>query len=192
MAHSNFLKLNHWSVSTTLPRLREPHTISIDGLVSESICSGHPSQPLWHRTSSSIGLSVLQTLDFPWTWPWSSVAWLSGWSGVITNSKCRRIGLFLFSFCLVREIFHQTFHSLERIQSYLDIDHEPKATEAGRPPAAWPNSGELKVDGLSARYSAVSWIFFVLEITTNRCRLIDRLARRCSMTFLSTSRPANG
>ena len=60
--------------------------------------------------------------------------------------------LFLFS----REIFHQTFHSLERIQSYLDIDHEPKATEAGRPPAAWPNSGELKVDGLSARYSAVS------------------------------------
>jgi hypothetical protein len=57
-------------------------------------------------------------------------------------------------------------HSLERIQSYLDIDHEPKATEAGRPPAAWPKSGELKVDGLSARYSAVSWLFFNAKIST--------------------------
>jgi len=50
--------------------------------------------------------------------------------------------------------FEVQANSLERIQSYLDIDHEPTATEAGRPPAAWPKSGELKVDGLSARYSA--------------------------------------
>ena len=46
-------------------------------------------------------------------------------------------------------------HSLERIQGYLDIEHEPKPTEAGVPPAAWPTSGELQVEQLSARYSLV-------------------------------------
>ena len=45
--------------------------------------------------------------------------------------------------------------SLERIQGYLDIEHEVEPTEAGIPPAAWPKSGELKVDHLSARYSTV-------------------------------------
>jgi hypothetical protein len=45
--------------------------------------------------------------------------------------------------------------SLERIQSYLDIEHEPKPTEAGIPPASWPKSGELQVERLSARYSSV-------------------------------------
>jgi hypothetical protein len=45
--------------------------------------------------------------------------------------------------------------SLERIQGYLDIEHEPKPTEAGIPPAAWPKSGELQVEHLSARYSTV-------------------------------------
>ena len=43
--------------------------------------------------------------------------------------------------------------SLERIQGYIDIDHEPKSTESGRPPAAWPTSGDLRVENLSARYS---------------------------------------
>ena len=122
MARKVFFKLNRWGVSITLPGLREPHIISLDGLVSESACSGRPSQLHWHRTSS-IGFSVLQTLDFPWTWPLSSVAWLSGWSGVIMNSRCRRIGLFLVSFYLNRGSSTQTLHSLERIQSYLDIDH---------------------------------------------------------------------
>ena len=46
--------------------------------------------------------------------------------------------------------------SLERIQAYLDIDHEPKPSEAGVPPAAWPTSGELQVEKMSARYSVVS------------------------------------
>ena len=45
--------------------------------------------------------------------------------------------------------------SLERIQGYIDIEHEPKATEAGKPPAAWPTSGDLRVENLSARYSPV-------------------------------------
>lgn len=45
--------------------------------------------------------------------------------------------------------------SLERIQGYLDIDHEPNPTEGGKPPASWPTSGDLRVENLSARYSEV-------------------------------------
>ena len=48
-----------------------------------------------------------------------------------------------------------TILSLERIQSYLEIEHEPKPTEEGIPPAAWPKSGELQVEHLSASYSKV-------------------------------------
>ncbi|KDR83062.1 hypothetical protein GALMADRAFT_57261 [Galerina marginata CBS 339.88] len=50
--------------------------------------------------------------------------------------------------------FEVESNSLERIQSYLEIEHEPNATDAGKPPAAWPRSGELQVESLSARYSA--------------------------------------
>jgi ABC-type multidrug transport system fused ATPase/permease subunit len=46
-----------------------------------------------------------------------------------------------------------TFLSLERIQGYIDIEHEKAATEAGKPPAYWPASGDLRVEHLSARYS---------------------------------------
>ncbi|KIJ38971.1 hypothetical protein M422DRAFT_258389 [Sphaerobolus stellatus SS14] len=42
---------------------------------------------------------------------------------------------------------------LERIQGYLDIEHEPEPIEAGKPPASWPTSGDLRVENLSARYS---------------------------------------
>ncbi|KIJ38938.1 hypothetical protein M422DRAFT_258345 [Sphaerobolus stellatus SS14] len=45
------------------------------------------------------------------------------------------------------------FSSLERIQGYIDIEQEPKPTEAGKPPASWPTSGDLRVENLSARYS---------------------------------------
>ncbi|KAF9811113.1 hypothetical protein IEO21_06662 [Rhodonia placenta] len=44
--------------------------------------------------------------------------------------------------------------SLERIQQYLEIEQEPKSTESGIPPAYWPSSGNLRVEKLSARYSA--------------------------------------
>ena len=44
-------------------------------------------------------------------------------------------------------------NSLERIQSYLDIEQEAKPTESGKPPAAWPTSGGIVVENLSARYS---------------------------------------
>ncbi|KAF8953252.1 multidrug resistance-associated ABC transporter [Flammula alnicola] len=49
--------------------------------------------------------------------------------------------------------FEVQSNSLERIQGYLDIEHEPKPTQTGQPPAAWPTSGDLRVEKLSARYS---------------------------------------
>jgi ABC-type bacteriocin/lantibiotic exporter with double-glycine peptidase domain len=45
-------------------------------------------------------------------------------------------------------------NSLERINAYLNIDHEEEPKEDGKPPAYWPSSGELRVENLSARYSA--------------------------------------
>ena len=47
--------------------------------------------------------------------------------------------------------------SLERIVAYTEIEQEPKPTEQGKPPAAWPTSGEVQVDNLTARYSKVSF-----------------------------------
>ncbi|KAI1790062.1 P-loop containing nucleoside triphosphate hydrolase protein [Ganoderma leucocontextum] len=44
-------------------------------------------------------------------------------------------------------------NSLERIQQYLLVEHEPEPTPAGIPPAYWPASGNLEVKNLSARYS---------------------------------------
>ncbi|EIW78586.1 P-loop containing nucleoside triphosphate hydrolase protein [Coniophora puteana RWD-64-598 SS2] len=44
--------------------------------------------------------------------------------------------------------------SLERIEGYLRIEQEPKPTDSGKPPAYWPSSGDLHVEGLSASYSA--------------------------------------
>ncbi|KAJ7069529.1 hypothetical protein C8F01DRAFT_1245729 [Mycena amicta] len=50
--------------------------------------------------------------------------------------------------------FEVQANSLERIQGYINIDHEKPATEDGKPPAYWPASGDLVVENLSARYSA--------------------------------------
>ena len=47
----------------------------------------------------------------------------------------------------------RTGNSLERIQQYVIIEQDPKATDQGVPPAYWPTSGELIVENLSARYS---------------------------------------
>ncbi|OCH88609.1 P-loop containing nucleoside triphosphate hydrolase protein [Obba rivulosa] len=49
--------------------------------------------------------------------------------------------------------FELSGNSLERIQQYLDTEKEPKRSDAGVPPAYWPASGDLKVNGLCARYS---------------------------------------
>ncbi|KAI0677672.1 hypothetical protein C8Q78DRAFT_1003851 [Trametes maxima] len=50
--------------------------------------------------------------------------------------------------------FEVNGNSLERIQQYVTIEQEPKATTDGVPPAYWPASGTLRVEKLSARYTA--------------------------------------
>ncbi|KAH9939278.1 uncharacterized protein BXZ73DRAFT_99482 [Epithele typhae] len=50
--------------------------------------------------------------------------------------------------------FEVSGNSVERIQQYLAIEHEPEPTVDGVPPAYWPASGSLRVEKLSARYSA--------------------------------------
>ncbi|KAJ7868848.1 P-loop containing nucleoside triphosphate hydrolase protein, partial [Mycena leptocephala] len=50
--------------------------------------------------------------------------------------------------------FEVQSNSLERIQRYLTIEQEPAPTAAGEPPAYWPASGALRVENLTARYSA--------------------------------------
>lgn len=45
---------------------------------------------------------------------------------------------------------------MERIVAYTEVEQELKPTEQGKPPAAWPTSGEIKVENLTARYSKVS------------------------------------
>ncbi|KAF5327417.1 hypothetical protein D9619_004696 [Psilocybe cf. subviscida] len=49
--------------------------------------------------------------------------------------------------------FEVQANSLERIQGYLEIEHEARNVEPGKPPAAWPTNGVLRVEGLAARYS---------------------------------------
>ena len=44
-------------------------------------------------------------------------------------------------------------NSVERIEDYLQIDQEPETTKRNQPPAAWPTSGEVVLDNLSASYS---------------------------------------
>lgn len=56
---------------------------------------------------------------------------------------------------------------LERIQQYIDIDQEPLPKDAGKPPAYWPASGDLRVENLSARYSLVSAPTFVEGLRIN-------------------------
>ncbi|KAG8995370.1 hypothetical protein FRB90_000200, partial [Tulasnella sp. 427] len=44
-------------------------------------------------------------------------------------------------------------NSLERIKGFVEIEQEPLPTPTGIPPAAWPASGSLRVEKLSAKYS---------------------------------------
>ncbi|KAF6747842.1 multidrug resistance-associated ABC transporter [Ephemerocybe angulata] len=49
--------------------------------------------------------------------------------------------------------FQVEANSMERIFAYTKIEQEETPSEGGRPPAAWPTSGEVRVENLSARYS---------------------------------------
>ncbi|KAG9012419.1 hypothetical protein FRB94_006034 [Tulasnella sp. JGI-2019a] len=50
--------------------------------------------------------------------------------------------------------FEVEANSLERIKGYVEIEQEPKPVPSGNPPAYWPTSGSIRVEGLSARYTA--------------------------------------
>lgn len=45
-------------------------------------------------------------------------------------------------------------NAVERIEDYLVIDQEPPSVKSKTPPAAWPTSGEIVLNQLSAKYSA--------------------------------------
>ncbi|CAG7846211.1 ATP-binding cassette transporter abc4 Short=ABC transporter abc4; AltName: Full=ATP-energized glutathione S-conjugate pump abc4; AltName: Full=Glutathione S-conjugate-transporting ATPase abc4 [Serendipita indica DSM 11827] len=49
--------------------------------------------------------------------------------------------------------FEVSCNSLERIESYIKCEQEPKPTDVNKPPAYWPSSGHLVVEKLSASYS---------------------------------------
>lgn len=61
----------------------------------------------------------------------------------------------LFELRLSAFISYIYIYSLERIQDYIDIEHEKPPTEGGKPPASWPTSGALRAENLNARYSSV-------------------------------------
>ncbi|THV06409.1 P-loop containing nucleoside triphosphate hydrolase protein [Dendrothele bispora CBS 962.96] len=50
-------------------------------------------------------------------------------------------------------LFEMQSNSLERVNSYISIEQEPKPTKEGVPPAYWPSNGEIRVEKLAARYS---------------------------------------
>ncbi|KAM5539757.1 hypothetical protein V8D89_006570 [Ganoderma adspersum] len=59
----------------------------------------------------------------------------------------------ILSWVRVFNDFETSGNSLERIQQYLLVEHEPEPTPSGVPPAYWPASGNLEVKNLSARYT---------------------------------------
>ncbi|KAF7333297.1 Multidrug resistance-associated ABC transporter protein [Mycena sanguinolenta] len=76
----------------------------------------------------------------------------AGDSGFLLNMAITFTGLLLSVVRVANEVEVQG-NSLERIQGYVDIEHEKPSTEQGKPPAYWPASGDLRVEGLSARYA---------------------------------------
>ncbi|KAG8864753.1 hypothetical protein FRB96_003338, partial [Tulasnella sp. 330] len=53
----------------------------------------------------------------------------------------------------ILNMFEVEGNSLERIKAYVDIDQEPQPVDSHKPPAYWPSSGSIRVEGLSAKYS---------------------------------------
>ncbi|KAG9028739.1 hypothetical protein FS837_003797, partial [Tulasnella sp. UAMH 9824] len=59
----------------------------------------------------------------------------------------------LFRWIWMLNQFEVQGNSLERIKGYVEIEQEPVPTKEGIPSAAWPTSGSLRVEKLSAKYS---------------------------------------
>ncbi|KAF9040099.1 P-loop containing nucleoside triphosphate hydrolase protein [Panaeolus papilionaceus] len=73
-------------------------------------------------------------------------------TGFLLNVSVDLCSLILWAVRLSNSMQVQS-NSLERVQDYLSIEHETPATESGKPPAAWPRSGDLIAKNLTARYS---------------------------------------
>ncbi|KAF9001810.1 hypothetical protein BDZ89DRAFT_1146638 [Hymenopellis radicata] len=76
----------------------------------------------------------------------------AGSTGFSLNLAIGFSGLIIY-WVRILNMFEVQGNSLERIQQYIQIEQEPKATNQGEPPAYWPASGDLRVENLSARYS---------------------------------------
>lgn len=76
----------------------------------------------------------------------------AGDSGFLINMAVTFTSMLLWVVRLLND-FEVQGNSLERIQGYINIEHEKAPTETGKPPAYWPASGDLRVENLSARYS---------------------------------------
>ncbi|VDB89911.1 unnamed protein product [Peniophora sp. CBMAI 1063] len=59
----------------------------------------------------------------------------------------------ILSWVRIYNSFEVKGNSLERLQGYMIIEQEPKPVHELTPAAAWPTSGDLRVEHLSARYS---------------------------------------
>lgn len=72
---------------------------------------------------------------------------------ILNYSPIGKLGMI----CEYNSIYSYTSRlcSLERVQDYVEIEHESLPTKEGQPPVAWPKSGDLIVENLSARYSKV-------------------------------------
>ncbi|KAJ7643885.1 hypothetical protein FB45DRAFT_896346 [Roridomyces roridus] len=76
----------------------------------------------------------------------------AGDTGFALNMSISMISMLLWCVRILND-FEVQGNSLERIQGYIDIEHEKPTSETGKPPAYWPASGDLCVRNLSARYS---------------------------------------
>lgn len=74
-------------------------------------------------------------------------------SGFALSQAISFSGMIIWWVRIVNELEVQG-NSVERIEDYLVIDQEPAPTPRNEPPAAWPTSGEIVLDKVSAKYSA--------------------------------------
>jgi ABC-type multidrug transport system fused ATPase/permease subunit len=73
-------------------------------------------------------------------------------SGFALSQAIAFSGMIIWWVRIVNELEVQG-NSVERVEDYLIIDQEPAAVPRKQPPAAWPTSGEIILDKLSAKYA---------------------------------------
>ena len=146
VASESLKRINHYSrMSKTSYNLNRWIAVRTD-LLGATFTAGLASYLFLkgEKSAAVIGFSLTMSLDFC-----NMILYLVRcWNDLEVQSNGY---VTIFLMCL-----HLTMpFSVERIQAYLDIEHEPKGTPDGLPPAAWPTSGKLEVENLTARYSPV-------------------------------------